>query len=410
MKFHMILSMDRRVAIVAQSDYESNTLEASVRRAVELSGFDIARAAGRRVLLKPNMLGAYPPATGVNTNPSFVRAVASLFLKEGADVFVGDSPNGVYPPDRVWDVSGIRRACADAGAKELSFEAGGSIERAGIMIAKAALDADILVNLPKFKTHSLTAMTLSVKNLFGCVNGMMKTRLHRENPTREGFARMLVRVAQEVKPALNIIDGVIAMDGDGPSAGRMVDLGVIVAGTDAHATDAACCRLIGIEPLAVDTLAEAKRMGIWDDGAPIEIVGDPLEELRPQRFSLPATTRGGMLDWRISRYVIGRIFSNMSAQPKIDPKACRRCRLCTKACPVAAIGWEAPEAAPEICIPKCMQCFCCHEICPHRAISIRKSSALCIARAYASVLSWRGKVRSSRRKNEQADRSRHRDV
>ena len=380
--------MPHQVALIAQADYEPESLSDSISRSIDLAGFDLAAVRGRRVLLKPNMLGAYPPHMGVTTHPAFVEATARIFKEAGAKVAVGDSPNGVHPISQAWEVSGIREACLRAGVPEVQFEASGGSERGGLMISNAALQADILVNLPKFKTHSLTVLTLAVKNLFGCINGMQKSGHHRRHPDRYSFAELLVRVADILRPALTIMDGVVAMEGNGPSAGKLINLGVIAAGTDAHVLDAACANLVGLDPLELETLAIASRKGLYNPSDSIDIVGDPLEQLRPRRFALPVTYTRGMLDWRISRLVMNRIWSGTSAQPVISPKRCRLCGLCVEACPVDAIAQADPERPPRIEPRRCVQCFCCHEVCPHKAIDLKQSLAVRIDRWTIGLRSW----------------------
>lgn len=321
---------------------------------------------------------------GITTHPEFVAAVGRIFKAAGASVAAGDSPNGVYHTDEVWERTGIRAICKREGFDENIFEASGSEKRDGLMIARSVLDADIVINLPKFKTHGLTILTLAAKNLYGCINGMQKTALHRECGDVNAFAEVVARVAGIVRPALTIIDGIVAMDGNGPSAGNLLDFGVIVAGTDVHAVDAACCRFIGLDPAELDTLAAAARLGLWDMGAQVDTTGDALDTLTPAQFTLPSTYTKGMRDWWISRFVIGRIWSSMRAKPVIDEKQCRRCLLCIDACPVAAIDQAESTSAPVIDDNACIECFCCHEICPHRAIKLKRSTALRLARWLSS--------------------------
>lgn len=368
------------MALVLQRSYDPEGLRAALAAAIQAAGFDLKRVAGRRVLLKPNMLGAYPPHMGVTTHPAFVEAIARIFIAAGAAVAIGDSPNGVYPIDKVWEATGMRAVCRATGAEEVHFEAAGSAERGGISISRAALDAEILVNLPKFKSHGLTVMTLAAKNLFGCVSGMQKTAHHRRCRTREEFAETIARIADEVKPALSIVDGIVAMDGNGPSAGNLVELGVVAAGTDVHAVDSVCCQIVNLAPLELDTLAAAKRLALWGEACPIEVVGTSIPEARPKNFRLPSTYTKGLRDWWISRFVIGRIWRGLSARPVIAPKLCQRCLMCMEACPFGAITRDGGPSAPEIDPNICEECMCCHETCPHRAIGIKESRLLKVAR------------------------------
>lgn len=360
------------VALIAHHGYDPELLESALSRAIAFAGFDLANARGRRVLLKPNMLGAYPPEMGITTHPAFVAAAARIFAKVGATVSVGDSPNGIHPIERVWRVTGLGESCRIAGAERVSFEASGSVERLGLRIARAVAEADLLVNLPKLKTHGLTILTLGAKNLFGCINGMQKAAHHRDAKDPKRFADVVARAAEASRPALTLVDGIVAMEGDGPSAGDLVPLGVIAAGRDVHAVDAACCALVGLEPSELETLEAAREQGFWD-GAKPELAGDPLGSLKPARFKFPATYTRGMRDWWISRLVLGWIWSGVHATPRIVSSRCTRCLMCVDGCPVSAIPRPAEGAVPLIRDEVCIQCFCCHELCASRAIELRRS-------------------------------------
>lgn len=365
--------MPNRVAIVKHSDYEVSALKASVRRTIDLSGFDLASTAGKRVLLKPNLLGAFPPHMAVTTHPAFVAAVGRAFKAAGADVSVGDSPNGVHAPKRVWDVTGMRELCEQEGFRAISFEASGSREVKGRRIANAALDADILINLPKFKTHGLTYMTFAVKNLFGCINGLQKSGMHRAFPDVRAFSREVVHIAETVKPALTIVDGIVGMEGDGPSGGSPIRLGLIVAGEDMHRVDEACCKLVGFPPRDLETLSVAADLGLWNDDEPMEMVGDDIDALK---IRPPSTYTKGSRDWWISKLVTRFIFGNWRARPAIDERLCKRCSLCIDACPVEAMERAGNHAPPDIDRKLCISCLCCHEVCPHKSISLKQNAAL----------------------------------
>ncbi|MBT3182201.1 MAG: DUF362 domain-containing protein [Deltaproteobacteria bacterium] len=374
--------MTHRVAFIKQPNYELNSLEKSIRSAIELSGFDLRTVSGRRVLLKPNMLGAYPPSKGVTTHPDFVLVTAKIFKEAGALVVVGDSANGVHTPERTLAVTEIGKAVERAGVEAISFEASGSENRDGLMISRAPLEADIIINLPKFKTHSLTVLTLAVKNLYGCINGMQKADLHRKYQSIKEFSQVIVKIAEAVHPDLNIIDGITAMEGNGPSGGKLKDLGCVIAGTNMHSVDAACSKLINVDPLEIDTLQVAKNMGLWNEQDTIEITGSTLKDISPEKFDLPSTYIKGQRGSWLFNFIMKRIWSNISAQPVIDKKRCMKCYLCAKACPVSAIMYKENEI-PKIKKAECIQCFCCHEICPHKAIDIKSSFFIRVAKFLA---------------------------
>jgi len=381
--------MEHTVGLFRCTEYNSDKILAVLRDAVSKIGFSTQGISGKTVLLKPNMLGAYPPEMGITTHPAFLEAAIILFKEFGCKVWVGDSANGIFPIDTVWERTGIRDVCKRHGVVEKVFEREGSIIQDDILIAKPVLEADLVVNLPRFKTHGLTVLTIAAKNLYGCVPGMQKTRYHQKNIDRTEFAKLVVRIAEIAKPALNLVDGIVAMEGNGPSAGSLVKMDTIVAGTNHHAVDAVCSRLIDLEPKYVDTLEAAEILGVWNGKDKINIVGESVASCRPRSFNLPKTFTKGMRDWWISLFVIDRIWGGLWIKPKIDKKKCQKCGLCVKACPVGAIeatfchceqSEAIPLSTPHVINKNCVQCYCCHEICPYQAIDLNESFGVRIGR------------------------------
>ena len=273
----------------------------------------------------------------------------------------------------------MREVCRRQGVNEKVFEREGSIIRDGILIAKPVLEADFVVNLPKFKTHGLTVLTVATKNLYGCVTGMQKTRYHKKYLDGTKFAKLLVRISQIVKPTLNLVDGSVGMDGNGPSAGRLVKLNLILAGTNSHDVDAICANLLDLDPTDVDTLFEAEKLGVWNHSEKIQVIGESMDLCKPAEFNLPKTFTKGMRDWWISRMVIDRIWGGLHIKPKVNKNKCQQCGLCVKSCPVNAI-YSSTKKPPKIINAKCVECYCCHEICPHQAIDLNESLYVRIGR------------------------------
>lgn len=364
--------MEHCVGLFRCDQYLPETIKAVLEKALSSIDFDPVSIKGKRVLLKPNMLGAYPPDMGITTNPAFVEAAIILFKELGCEVWVGDSPNGIFPIDSVWERTGMREICKRNGVVEKVFEREGSIVCDGILISKPVLEADAIINLPKFKTHGLTVLTVAAKNLYGCVTGLQKTRYHKNYLDRMEFAKLIVRINKVVKPALTLVDGIVGMDGNGPSAGRSIQMNLIMAGTNCHAVDAIASKLVDLDPLDVDTLLAAKMLGVWNENDPIKTIGENISSCRPTSFLLPKTFTKGMRDWWISRIVIDCIWGGIHIKPKINKAECQRCGLCVKSCPVEAI-YETENKPPKIINSKCVECYCCHEICPYKAIDLNES-------------------------------------
>ncbi|MFH1874550.1 MAG: DUF362 domain-containing protein [Pseudomonadota bacterium] len=365
--------MNNLVGLLKCSEYKLDLILEKFQKLLELIQFDTNGVRGKTVLLKPNMLGAYPPEMGITTNPIFVEAAIVLFKELGAKLWLGDSPNGIFPIEEVWEKTGMHALCKKYQVEEKPFERSGSINRQGIQIAKPVLDAEILVSLPKLKTHGLTILTVATKNLYGCVPGLVKTTYHKKFLDHFSFSRHLVKIAQLAKPSLHLVDAIVGMQGNGPSAGDLIKLNVILAGQDHHLIDEACCQLVGLNPEHLDTLIAARNFKLWKTSNSLKIVGDNLEDCKPKSFILPKTYTKGWRDLWISKFVIEQIMCKVSIKPKIIKDVCVHCGLCVKSCPVQAITQKDENSVPKISNKKCIECYCCHEICPSKAIDLNES-------------------------------------
>ena len=364
--------MASKVTLARCDSYDENRLLSALKEVLEPLGGMRCFVAGKRALLKPNLLSARPPEDAVTTHPAFVRAVAKLALSEGAaEVLVGDSPGGhIKRSLDVWERTGLRTALEGTGARLVMLDRPKAVPtRPGspvpeIPISQVALEADVVINLPKLKTHGLTTLTCAVKNVFGCVPGAAKGQLHLAAPSAEAFSRCLADVFEAVRPQLSIVDAVVGMDGDGPAAGDPVNLGYVLASEDAVALDVVAARLLSFAPERVPTIAECVRRGLGSD-EPL-ILGAPLQARRgrPPKRTLPPWLPDPLLR-AAARFV--RLW------PKPDPKLCRRCGICVKECPTGAMIDTGDT--PRVERPRCIRCLCCFELCPHEAIRIVRSLA-----------------------------------
>jgi uncharacterized protein (DUF362 family)/Pyruvate/2-oxoacid:ferredoxin oxidoreductase delta subunit len=365
-----------RVSIVRCGSYERSEVKAAVRRAVELIGGAerfLPEAGG--VLLKPNLLWASARERRVCTDPEVVRAAAELLRDAGArEISAGDSP-GMGPGTKVMRRCGWDGVVPD-WLRRVDFESGRphpSPTHPDLELAAAALDAGLLVNLPKVKTHAYMGLTLAVKNLFGCVVGTRKARWHlRAGENRELFARLLVEIACSFRPGLVIVDGVIGMEGNGPGSGRPRDLGLIVSGDNPSAVDAVLCRIVGFEPAAVPTLAAARDLAAGStELSEIEVLGESIEDVAVPQF-LPAASNASRLGVGIPWPLKSLLRSALTSRPRVNPDLCQRCARCAEMCPPKAITMDAAAAGlPRIDSAACIRCFCCQEVCPHGAITAR---------------------------------------
>lgn len=347
--------------ILRRASYEYPGLKRLVHEMLE-SSIPGGITRNSRVLIKPNLLSPAPPEKAILTHPSVVRAVVEYVLEKGARVQVSDSQAmGTF--GKVMKESGIRSALEglDVECKEFTVsttvdvgEPFGKIE-----VARDALEADVLINLPKFKTHSQMLLTLGVKNLFGCVVGFRKPEWHlRTGVDREMFALLLAKLCAAVNPSVTLLDGILGMEGEGPGTGGAPrPVGVMLASTDAVAIDMVVCRMLGLAEDALPTNRAAKRIG----SAPgsIELEG---ELVRVEGFKLP----------KIVPLVFGPscfhslLRRHMVQRPVLNQEACKSCGDCRRYCPAGAITLKKKGVVFDY--DKCIRCYCCIEVCPHGAL------------------------------------------
>jgi uncharacterized protein (DUF362 family)/Pyruvate/2-oxoacid:ferredoxin oxidoreductase delta subunit len=368
-----------RVSIVKCPDYTAD-VSSAVRAAVELiGGMEAFVRPGERALLKPNLLSPYHPDRAVTTHPSVVEGAAELVLAAGASCSVGDSPNitaeSVEAYKRLLEKTGMQGVADRIGIKTVRFDVGsrehdvdGAKVFHKISLSSALDDADVLVDIPKFKTHALTMITGAVKNLFGCVNVRPKIEYHLKAGDRpELFAQALVDILREVRPKLTIMDAIVGMDGAGPSSGRPSPFGFILASADPVAVDAVACLAAGVDPMTIPMLRLAHEQGLgMADPSEIETVGASIDEIRIPDFEMPP--RNDFVS-RMPRPIYKMLRSGLIRFPIILHQKCVRCGTCVKACPVEAIREDG--GLLKIDYAKCIRCYCCQEACPHAAILIR---------------------------------------
>ena len=362
------------VAIERCRTYAAEDVGAAVERVLAPILADRIRdVEGKRVLLKPNLLAAREPSRGITTHPAIVGAAIDYLRGYGADVSVGDSPAGALRGvRRVWEKSGMLELCESKGVPLVNFEAGGWTTRyvgdRVYQISKAVEAADYIVNLVKFKTHVLTLLTGAIKNMFGCVPGFRKSALHLVHPRPVPMSRALVDIFSLVPPWVSLADGVIAMDGNGPSSGRLRNLGFVAASTDGVALDTVLGRIAGIDPLRVPTTAEAYRRGLGE--ASIDRMAFPClkpEDVAPADFKVPG-------NWKFSLIpgFMGRVLSRLVwVKPAISMERCTGCGECYNVCAARAIEMHRKKAVID---PRlCTSCLCCHEACPVGAVQVGMS-------------------------------------
>lgn len=362
--------MKPKVSLRAVADYRRETLETEVAQLLApLGGISAFVRPGQRVLVKPNLLSAKGPDKAVTTHPELVRAVVRLAQQAGGVISVGDSP-GIGTPRQVARACGILQVCEETGASFAPFADSDKIRPRGstfqeLEIARDIVEADVIINLPKLKTHQMMGVTCAVKNLFGAVVGLRKPRLHLQAGTSKAFfALMLLELAEQIAPALNIVDAVIGMEGNGPGSGDPVQIGALLAGADALAVDAVALALLGLPTTASWTQQVARQSG--RSGSilgEVEVFGPEPASLRPVRFRPAKATD---VNFGLPDFLKNPLKRSLTALPAVDRQQCTACGLCAQHCPPSAMQVEGKKL--QIDLQNCIGCFCCQELCPRNAI------------------------------------------
>ena len=370
--------MKSKVAIVRCGSYNTEEVRKAVSRGLELmGGAESFVKQGEKILLKVNLLVGEVPEKCVNTHPAVFRAVAEMFAAKGAIVQYGDSP-GFGTPLAAAKKSGIADVAKELKIEEADFKEGREVffeqgnQNKSFYIANGVLDADGLISLPKMKTHALERFTGAVKNQFGCVVGMRKGEFHVKLPDATDFARMLVDLNSFVKPRLYIMDGIMAMEGNGPRGGTPRAMNVLLFSTDPVALDATASRMINLNPLYVPTTLVGGQTGAGTfNEEEIEIVGDTLKDFICMDFNVERTPVKTVKKNSVNTFLKNRLI----AKPVIIEDKCTQCGTCVHSCPVEgkAINWlnEDKTKAPVYDYKKCIRCYCCQEMCPESAIVLK---------------------------------------
>ena len=374
--------------VYAASCPDYGQAEGAIRALVEqMGGMGRFVRPGERIVLKANLLRAAPPESAICTHPAVVAAVARLVKEAGGTPVICDSPGGALHKEAVlrslYEKTGMAAAAAAAGA-ELSMDSStrtvslpeGKVLRQAEIITPVA-EADGVIDLCKMKTHVLMSMTGAVKNLFGVIPGLSKVGYHATHPDHETFADVLLDLTGYVKPRLSLMDGILAMEGDGPgSSGTPRQAGLLLASANLLALDTAAGAIMNLPRQDNPVLLAAERRGLtpcrMED---VELIGGTVEELRMADYKFPASTKSNLMDFLgpLARPAERLCKKALSQTPRIDGAKCVGCGICAKSCPGQAIAMTAPGKKARISQKACIHCYCCHELCPQKAVELHQS-------------------------------------
>lgn len=375
-------SATRSVSIIGCDSYEPAGVEAAVRQSLDnLGGMSRFVKPGMRVLLKPNLLAARAPQEATTTHPTVVAAVARLVQQAGGQVTVADSPGGPFVSGlmkSVYAATGMEQVATQVGLtlnsdftdSEVANPSARILKR--LRIISAVARADLVINLPKLKTHGQMVYTGAIKNMFGAIPGTDKIEYHLRMADYGTFADVLIDIFLATRPALTLMDAVVGMEGAGPSAGDPRQIGLILASDDAFALDYVALLVVGANPLQVPVIKAAVERGLCPSKLDeVTIVGKSLEDAKVRQFNMPAMGQMLAVTWSQGR-VLNWLAERIKPRPVFDHATCTGCKLCQASCPAKVIAMEAGK--PRANLKACIRCFCCQELCPAKAITIHRLS------------------------------------
>lgn len=369
--------MDRNdvTAVLKCADYDTEKIYECLTEMAGMVGLTQDEIKDKRIVIKPNLLLAYPPEKAATTHPAVVQAAARLFVEWGAaSVTIAESPGGIYNEkslDRTYRITGMTDAAKNSGAvlnRDLSFREfstpDGKVSKMFSVITPI-LDSDVIVNICKMKTHSLAMMTGAAKNLFGVIPGIMKFEMHARFKKPEDFFSMVIDLDTALEAShsiINICDGIVGMEGDGPSGGTPKTAGVLLMGRNPFCLDCVAARIMGLDGRVRMTELAVSRGLCPEKEEEAFTVGVKLQDICCGSFALPDTALA-------KKFRLIPPF--LQPKPVIDKKQCQGCGMCVKNCPQHTISIKNGKA--RISHDKCIRCYCCQELCTFKAVKIKKS-------------------------------------
>jgi len=366
-----------KVSIVKLDDYSSGKAYQAVQKSLQLlGGLENFLKPKSKVFVKINHISPpSPPERGLVTHPVFTKEVLRLLKESGHNVTFGDDIQSKEEDGFLtthYRQAGQELDIPLINLKERGFREvncrGEFLKR--ILISQVCLEADYIINLPKLKTHSFTIYTGAVKNMYGIIPYGLRLKYHRQYIKNDDFSQMLVDILSCMPPHLNIMDGVIAMEGEGPSAGNLRRVGVILVSSDAVALDAVATKIVGFNPMDVFTTFHAHNRGLGNGRIEdIEIIGERIQEVRVKNFKHSAIAIS-LFRRKLPSFLYAYFQDQLALIPEVRKEKCTGCLECIEICPVEAA--ELHEELAWLDKKRCIHCMCCHEVCRDNAIKLKR--------------------------------------
>ncbi|WP_343101220.1 DUF362 domain-containing protein [Romboutsia sp. MSSM.1001216sp_RTP31141st1_G3_RTP31141_220114] len=371
------------VSIRECNDYGYESVKHAISKNLEdLGGLEKYIKANSKVLIKPNLLMKKSPKEATTTHPMVVKVVCEMLLKLNCKIIIGDSPGGPYTVPSlksIYKSTGMKDIADELGVElnydisEIKVENKNAKALKYMNIITPITKVDHIINICKLKTHGMATFTGGVKNLYGSIAGLQKAEIHYRFPNEERFCEdVLLDICSYVNPSLTIMDGIVGMEGEGPSAGTPRKIGITLASPSPYMIDIVACKVINLDINKVPTIrGSIKREHIKKDLSDISIVGDNIERFIIKDFKIPKTSKDfRLLSSTMPKFIHEPLTRMITPKPFVSHKDCIKCKKCIEVCPAKVITLNNKI---EIDLNKCIRCFCCHELCPKKAIDIKRS-------------------------------------
>lgn len=374
----------KKVSVIKCDNYDyDNVLKSMEKNLENIGGLESYIKPKSKVLIKPNLLMKKTPEEATTTHPMIVKVLGEKLLNLNCEVIIADSPGGPYTQGAlkgIYKSSGMEEVANDLGinlnydVSDIKVENQNAHALKYMDIITPITKVDHVINVCKLKTHGMATFTGGVKNLYGCIAGLKKAEIHYRFPTEELFCEdVLLDICSYVNPTLTIMDGIVGMEGDGPSAGTPRKIGVLLASSNPYAIDTVACKLINLDYNKVPTIrGSIKRNYIKKDLSDIKTIGDDINSLIIKGFKIPSTSKDfRLLSSTLPKFLHEPITKLITPKPVIRDSDCIKCGKCIEACPAKVM--KLKDNIVVINLEKCIRCYCCHELCPKKAIDIKRN-------------------------------------
>lgn len=358
------------------NDYDLNQIHKFYQEVFLKIGLEQTLQSLHSVLIKPNLLGAHSPEKAVTTHPAMIEAMIIYLKQFNLEIFVGDSPGGIVPVEKVWQTTGIEEVCKKHNVHLIQFgkksQVSKTVNGIDFQLEQTLFDVDAVINIAKMKTHSLMLYTGCVKNLYGFIPGMYKSALHKQYPFPKDFSEVLSFLYSIVKDkiVINILDGIVGMEGEGPAAGKPRAFQKVFISKNALALDFSASRVMGFKSSELDYLQKIAQTDNWNESM-LHLISDEtisplnnvsISEVRLRKKFIDRLPKG-----------IKQVFNLLFNFYPFFDDSCKKCGICVNSCPVKALELRGQMSKPKLLKDKCIKCMCCHELCPYHAVSIKKT-------------------------------------